>query len=32
MKLKFDGGKNTQLVRFRVDPKTNKNEWGTGVI
>ena len=25
MKLKFDGGKDTQLVRFRVDPGTNKN-------
>jgi len=25
MKLKFVSGKNTQLVTFRVDPKTNKN-------
>ena len=25
MKLKFDSGKNTQLVTFRVDPITNNN-------
>ena len=25
MKLKFDSGKNTQLVTFRVDPITNSN-------
>ena len=25
MKLKFDSGKNTQLVTFKVDPTTNSN-------
>ena len=25
MKLKFDCGKNTQLVTFKVDPTTNSN-------
>ena len=25
MKLKFDSGKNTQLVTFKVDPTTNIN-------
>ena len=25
MKLKFDSGKNTQLVTFRVGPPTNSN-------
>ena len=25
MKLKFNSGKNTQLVSFKVDPKTNSN-------
>ena len=25
MKLKFDSGKNTQLVTFKVDPTTNGN-------
>lgn len=25
MKLEFNSGKNTQLVSFKVDPKTNTN-------
>ena len=25
MKLKFNSGKNTQLITFRVDPKTSSN-------